>query len=695
MILVDAGDRTDLSFDLRLEFADTLHRAGLVAGIDDATIPDKLHASQKYRASQFLVRADETCLTGVIVLGAEKMTDPTQAGLRRYRLDKGRPVVAIGRFGSRQDRLGSQARIAFAVGYEPVIVDLAEIEPAPLLANARIPLMAPLGKPEPPRAKPRLLIFAPGEMAQTPGFAQTLPLLAARSGFETTVVTSAKARSALAGAVRNKRLALLGYCEFSAASLAAGAEIAVVLDGGTPGANAAMAAAHLVGRGGIVVDGTADAILMRSGAPVVRGPQDISQLAQFLETEILPLQNAIRAEAQASDWRRYNDLARLIRLFPEPMRVSAPAPRAAPARRKTVFVPTNGVGLGHAQRCALVAAQLPAGEDTVFAAFPSCLSLIEKHGHACRPLVQKSPDHGEPFANDLLNYRRLQRWLGPGDRIVFDGVYIFDSIFRTIRERELDATWIRRGLWRAHQTNDTALSREHVFNRVIVPLEAFDELNQHYSLGEHIHHVGPIVQPRAGQTQTPKQVRARLSKALGVRFDRLVISMLGGGTAADRGPQLQTICAALEGQADLLHLIVVWPNARVAPELMLWNNTRIVRALDAVALMRAADFVVTAVGYNSFHEVLYHRIPALMIPQIAPYMDDQERRAQAAVERGLAEMVLPDDLLMLDRRIRGFLNGAPGEALRKRLAATDLPEPGNAMAARIIVGGTDETRRMA
>ena len=50
MILVDAGDRTDLSFDLRLEFADTLRRAGLVAGIDDATIPDKLHASQKYRA---------------------------------------------------------------------------------------------------------------------------------------------------------------------------------------------------------------------------------------------------------------------------------------------------------------------------------------------------------------------------------------------------------------------------------------------------------------------------------------------------------------------------------------------------------------------------------------------------------------------------------------------------------------------
>ena len=59
------------------------------------------------------------------------------------------------------------------------------------------------------------------------------------------------------------------------------------------------------------------------------------------------------------------------------------------------------------------------------------------------PLVQKSTEHGEPFANDLLNYRRLKRMLSPGDRFVFDGVHVFDSVYRAIMERELDAVWIR------------------------------------------------------------------------------------------------------------------------------------------------------------------------------------------------------------------------------------------------------------
>jgi len=140
---------------------------------------------------------------------------------------------------------------------------------------------------------------------------------------------------------------------------------------------------------------------------------------------------------------------------------------------------------------------------------------------------------------------------------------------------------------------------------------------------------------------------------------------------------------------------VVWPNAKVAPSLMLWQNTRVVRALDAVWLARAADFLVTAVGYNSFHEVLYHQIPAIMIPQTAPYMDDQERRAASAVDRGLADMVLPDDLIELDRTVRAFLDGGRAEALRAALHGVPLPEPGNAAAAAIISQGDTDVRRLA
>jgi predicted glycosyltransferase len=129
--------------------------------------------------------------------------------------------------------------------------------------------------------------------------------------------------------------------------------------------------------------------------------------------------------------------------------------------------------------------------------------------------------------------------------------------------------------------------------------------------------------------------------------------------------------------------------------LLLWQNTRVVRSLAALALAQAADLVVSAVGYNSFHEVLYHRIPTLFIPQTAPYMDDQERRAQAAADRGLAEMVLPDDLMMLQRRLGSLLTGDGTDALRRRLSDVVLPRPGNAAAAAQIAGGADDARRLA
>jgi UDP-N-acetylglucosamine:LPS N-acetylglucosamine transferase len=121
----------------------------------------------------------------------------------------------------------------------------------------------------------------------------------------------------------------------------------------------------------------------------------------------------------------------------------------------------------------------------------------------------------------------------------------------------------------------------------------------------------------------------------------------------------------------------------VAPGLAGWRNTRLVRTRDTLSLARAADLAISAVGYNTFHELLYNRIPAIFIPQVASYLDDQERRARAASDRGLAETVLAHELLILERRLRTLLdNGAA--PLRDALATLDLPATGNAAAARLI-----------
>ena len=332
----------------------------------------------------------------------------------------------------------------------------------------------------------------------------------------------------------------------------------------------------------------------------------------------------------------------------------------------------------------MIASQLKDPSASAFAAFPSCIPLINSNGFPCLPLVQKSEQHSESYANDLVNYLRLNRSLQVGDRLVFDGGYVFASVYRTIMEKSLSATWVRRGLWRAGQITDTSLDREKVFDQVIIPSEAFDELNAAYTFGAHVHHVGPIVQKSDQSAKASRALRKQLGSVFDRKFDELVVTMLGGGVAADRSAQMQTLCTIMERRVICLHLIIVWPSSKVAAGVYGWTNTHVVKTKNALALCQAADFVISAVGYNSYHEILYHGIPSILVPQTASYMGDQERRARAASDRGLAQTVLAHEFLMLEREVKAFLEDGKAATIRKNLKAATFAARGNQAAAEII-----------
>ena len=348
-------------------------------------------------------------------------------------------------------------------------------------------------------------------------------------------------------------------------------------------------------------------------------------------------------------------------------------------------MPTNGVGLGHAQRCALIASTL-GGRSTrpVFAAFPSCMQLVKSQGFDVMPLVGRSPLHAQSHEHDLVNYLRLRALCAGARALVFDGVYVFASVYRTVLEGGIRGVWICRGLWQATQDNSVALDREKAFDRVIVPGEAFEELNKSYSHGDHLHPVGPVVQTVTLSPGSKNDLRAGLAERFGKRFDRLAVSLLGAGVAADRGAQIQALCGLFERRSDTLHLVLVWPSATLEPAWFGWRNSRVVRTEHAAVLAAAADIAITAAGYNSFHEVLYNRIPAIFVPQTGSLMDDQRARARAASERGLATMLEPSELLKLERLIARYLDDGEAEALRTRLAAAQLPDPGTTRAAQLI-----------
>ncbi len=678
MILIEAGDHSAEAFDRRLVLAGALAARGHRVVIDEAALPDDLPRPLKYEAAAYVTAIDPAVLTCILILGPLPPSAEVLARLRAYRLDPGVGVTLIGSFADRQAGIAARAAVAYAIGREPQVIRLTgDGHPSPLAeAAAFLSVAPPAARERPPGAKARLLIVGPAATLAEPARRSSLQAIAYHPGLSACLVATDQPGPPPDLPAGLPLIRLDGQAPLT---MAAGADLAVFLgDGPVCGRQAAIAAALLAG-GRPVIDCTPGAALVATGAPVLQGPDDWGSLGAYLDGTVLPNLNQIARFIGKSPWLAGQRLT-------DPEALVGPPPPPAPARPPlTLFLPTNGIGLGHAQRSCLIAAELT-GPPAAFAAFPSCVALVQERGFDAMALVQKSPDHPEPFANDIVNHQRLGAVLQPGDRLVFDGGHVFHSIERLIAEKALDACWIRRGLWQPGPGNDRIGDRERLFRSVIVPTEAFAELNAQARFGDRAEPVGPVVQ-RASGLLPPEVVRERLRAGTGRDFARLVVTMLGAGFAADRSAQMQTVAALCERRADALHLVVVWPGAVVPPALYGWQNTRVVRTHAALALARAADLVISAAGYNSFHEALYHRLPTIFVPQMSEFMDDQTRRARAASDRGLAATVMADDLLMLGREVAAFLDHGKAAEVARALAAVTLPEPGNRAAARLIEGG--------
>lgn len=689
MIIIEAGQRDAKSFEAKVMFAAQLVQRGYSPVIDDSTFPDKTGRFLKYEAAPLLANISDISASGLIVLGAEDLCESTLSTIRSYSLPPETMINAMGRFAEDQAYIAATSKLSFALGREVNVVDLNELQPRPILEKSISPLAAmPHHKTGGRHGTPELFLFLPIDLLEEP---ETLPVLGAMdhlAGFQLNIITGGKGKE-LVRKTKFSDLPVFGLAELPPTALATLADIAVFFGDGVPGERMANFSLDLLKHSGVLVDCTASGAFVSCGAPAIRGPQNLASLANYLEHTVIPNRHEIGRQTQTDKWLMTNSIERLE----EALHLPAPPTEPSPKKRtnpKTVFLPTNGNGLGHAQRCSLIASEMPRPPDCTFAAFPSCIPLINSKGFACTPLVQKSEYHTEEYANDLVNYLRLQRTVQTGDRLVFDGGYVFDSIYRTIMEKSLSATWVRRGLWQPGQVRASSLEREKAFDTVIVPNEAFDELNAAYTFGRKVHQVGPIVQQSAQGENDRLELRQKLTFQLGHEFDELVITMLGGGVATDRSAQLQTLCALLERRPKCLHLIIVWPGSKVSNGLYGWKNTRVIKSKNALALCQASDLLVSAVGYNSFHEILYHGLASILIPQTAPFMDDQEKRARAASDRGLASTVLDNEFMLLEREITNFLdNGKAGE-IRKALANTDLPKAGTRDAAALIHGGVEK-----
>ncbi len=680
MIFVEAGTLSVRSFDAQLIFALKLRKRGFDVCIDATYFPEDAGRGRHYEAATLLADTEELEAEAVFILGAEEVDDRLLASLRQKQLGTDVPVIATGRFSTQQSYISAKARLAFALGREATVIDLSDLQPRSISPSAVSPLVTetrPITRPIGELANVTVVL---GSLELDDS--ETLSCLSRMSnqgsyGFKLVV---SGAQNEFLKASKFNDLPRVLYTDLSPLTLANSTDILAMFGNGIAGDRMAELALEVIAAGGVVIDCTEDEVLTSSGAPALLGPKTLFALDGYLIGKIIGNTPHIADQTRKSPWLRTVDISRLetaagLSAKPRPPKRTSP---------RTLFLPTNGVGLGHAQRCTVIAKALPKHMSPVFAAFPSCVPMVRREGIDCIPLVARSDVNDGSNANDILTYRRLNAALQEGDRFVFDGGYVFDSVNRVIREHRLSAVWIRRGLWPKGRSRHIMLRREGIFDRVIVPSEAFEELNDAYSYGEHVHNIGPIFRQVVQSPEDSENLRARLAERFGHDFKLLIVSMLGGGVASDRSAQLQAISGMLECRADCLHLVVTWPSSAVQAAAFGWKNSKVVHTLEATKLCLSADLVISAAGYNSVHEILYHKIPAILIPQSAPYLDDQERRARALSDRNLCATITEAEFMKLERTVQVCLDDGGAEDFRTTLQQIELPESGVSAAAEII-----------
>jgi len=712
MLFCENARRHEGSFDDLAVFVSQIEAAGIDAGIGLGSVPSELSRNAIFDALPRVRLGQPGPGDTLLLVKGHELTDNSLTRLRRLGAPENLRTLVLGRFPSFQSVIGAKMKLSYALGENPEVVDV----PAGLgVGSHHLPVFgvkAARGRGQ--DSRPVLLLIGPDLKSDTQ--CQALLALAASPRLRLIVLTDGETKQEF-HKTHGQAVTLFHFGEILPVALARMVDMALVFSAPSSSYRSQALLANLVVSGVAVADCSREKGHVKYASTLLQGPTDLLATGVYLFGGILNAVGMIGREIAGSRFAASLDggeallaLRRLqapVEVLAGPVAVGGTAQRSgrskvlaseflggsepvtpAPAREThpLVFVPTNGVGLGHAQRTSLIASEIdPKVLTPTFAAFPSCMKMLKSYGFDVMPLVSRSGLHRVEHENDLVNYLRLRGLTRGSKTLVFDGGYVFDSIYRSILENDLNGIWVRRGLWQKGQDNSIALDREKAFGRVIVPSEAFEELNEGYSQGSHIRSVGPIVQRLKMTAQRREKLRNEVAARYDCEFRHLAVTMLGGGVAADRSAQITAVCAMMAGRRDTLHLLVVWPTATVEAGAYAWPNTRVVKTHYASALVAAADLYISAVGYNSFHEVVYNRVPTIFMAQMAAYMDDQQARAMAAVNRGCADIVAPDEMLSLRHKISAFLDGGRSGEMREALSRLTLPEPGNAEAARLIM----------
>jgi len=308
--------------------------------------------------------------------------------------------------------------------------------------------------------------------------------------------------------------------------------------------------------------------------------------------------------------------------------------------KRVLFVPSNGVGMGHVTRLLALARRMPEGVQPIFASMSQSAQVIESFGFAARYF----PSHKE-IGSDLAPWDDWFRHeLGDMidrydvDAVIYDGNNPTPGLVNAVRSHgRARLGWVRRGM--GGPVASPFLDNARYCDLIIEPGEIAGELDTSPTALRRAEAL--VVDPIRLLDQDELLPRAEARSHLGLDPEAPVVFLqLGGGSTRDIVALVDEILEQLKEFESLQVVVAEWGSGLAS--LPRWPNVRVLRGFPLSAYFNAFDFSIAAAGYNAYHEVICFGLPTVFLPNRAPSMDDQFSRAEFAQDHG-AGFSLPED----------------------------------------------------
>lgn len=342
--------------------------------------------------------------------------------------------------------------------------------------------------------------------------------------------------------------------------------------------------------------------------------------------------------------------------------------RRAPGGPRIMMMSSNGAGMGHLTRLFSYATRLGADVQAHIVSLSQAAPLAGRLGLSYEYLpsskaLSMPPHQWRPIFRDRVG-DAIDRF--DPDVVVFDGTWPYGGL-EEIRLEHPEARWVwsRRAMWREGR-NQEQLAKASWFDAVLEPGDLAEAYDRGVTVTAEAHRVGPVT--LVDREELEPRVEARTALGLPVSGPLALVS-LGAGNINDTSSDVGAAIRALSGLG--VGVCVTVPGIAVAGAAA-GEDIHLVRDYPLARRYAAFDVVVSATGYNSFHELLRMGIPSLFVPNASTSLDDQEARARFAADHGWAHQLSHLTVESATPLLEDLMANGGGMAARAQAA-----DPGN------------------